>query len=63
MGVTFKLVKATDYYVHDDEFGVWKDKTNDTNYMRDLVANGEDIKIVGVVQPAEGASATMLSSE
>ncbi|RDB62034.1 ABC transporter [Gordonibacter sp. 28C] len=62
MGVTFKLVKATDYYVHDDEFGVWKDKTDDTNYMRDLVANGEDIKIVGVVQPAEGASATMLSS-
>ena len=30
--------------------------------MRKLVKSGEDIKIVGVVQPVEGATATMLSS-
>ena len=62
LNVTFKLVYATDYYVHDDEFNVWKDKSDDTEYMRNLVANGEDIKIVGIVQPNEGASATMLSA-
>ena len=62
LGITFKLVQATDYYVHDDEFNVWKDKTDDTDYMRDLVSNGEDIKIVGIVQPREDATATMLSS-
>ena len=62
LGITFKLVQATDYYVHDDEFNVWKDKTDDTDYMRTLVNNGEDVKIVGIVQPREDATATMLSS-
>ena len=62
LGITFKLGQATDYYVHDDEFNVWKDKTDDTDYMRNLVNNGEDVKIVGIVQPREDATATMLSS-
>lgn len=62
LGITFKLVQATDYYAHDDEFNVWKDKTDDTDYMRNLVNNGEDVKIVGIVQPREDATATMLSS-
>ena len=62
LGITFKLVQATDYYVHDDEFNVWKDKTDDTDYMRNLVNNGEDVKIVGIVHPREDATATMLSS-
>lgn len=62
LGITFKLVQATDYYVHDDEFNVWKDKADDTDYMRNLVNNGEDVKIVGIVQPREDATATMLSS-
>ncbi len=62
LDVSFKLVNATDYYVRDNEFGVWKDKTDDTNYMLDLVSKGEDVKIVGIVQPREDATATMLSS-
>ena len=45
-----------------EEFNVWKDKTDDTDYMRNLVNNGEDVKIVGIVQPREDATATMLSS-
>ena len=62
LDVTFKLVNAADYYQRDDEFNVWKDKTDDTDYMRDLVANGEDVHVVGVVQPRDDATATMLSS-
>lgn len=62
LAVSFKLVNAADYYEHDDEFGVWKDKTDDADYMRKLVENGEDIRVVGVVQPRDDASATMLSS-
>ena len=62
LGVSFKLVNAADYYVHDDEFNVWKDKTDDTDYMRNLVEHGEDVHVVGVVQPREDAAATMLSS-
>lgn len=62
LDVSFKLVNAADYYQHDDEFNVWKDKTDDTDYMRELVKNGEDINVVGVVQPRDDATATMLSS-
>lgn len=62
LGIDFKLVNATDYYQYDQTYNVYKDKTEDKQYMSDLVKNGENIKIVGVVQPAEGVSATMLKS-
>lgn len=60
--VRFKLVNACDYYVYDETYDVYKDKTDDQNYMKKLVENGEDIKIVGIVQPKEGATATMLKT-
>ena len=62
LGTSFKLVAASDYYVYDEEYHVWKDKSDDDAYMRNLVKSGEDMEIVGVVQPSEGATASMLSS-
>ncbi len=62
LGKTFKLVNATDYYVYDSEYGVWTDKTDNTEYMQELVANGEDLTIVGIVQAAEGTTSSVLSS-
>ena len=62
IGRTFQLVNATDRYQYDEANGVWVDKSDDTSYMKDLVANGETLTIVGVVQPKENASAAMLSS-
>lgn len=61
LGITFKLVNASDWYQYDSEYGVWRDKSDDNAFMRELVAAGEDVTIVGIVQPAEDASATMLS--
>lgn len=62
LGKEFKLVNATDYYQYDKKYNVYKDKTDDTKYMQKLIENGENIKIVGIVQPAETATATMLRS-
>lgn len=62
VGTTFKLVNAQDYYEYDKTYHVYKDKTEDKTYMKKLVQNGEDMKIVGVVQPSESATATMLKS-
>lgn len=62
LNAEFKLVNATDYYQYDSSYNVYRDKTDDQNYMKNLIQNGEDIKIVGVVQPKETASATMLKS-
>ena len=62
LSVTFKLVNAADFYQYDEEFGVWKDKSDDKDFVRSLVEDGEDLHVVGVVQPREDASATMLSA-
>ena len=61
LGIHFKLVAATDYYVYDEEYNLWKDKRDDKAYMEQLVQNGEDMEIVGIVQPKEDATAAMLS--
>ena len=50
LGIEFKLVNASDYYQYDSKYNVYKDKTDDENYMKNLIQNGENIKIVGIVQ-------------
>lgn len=62
LGTKFKLVSSTDYYEYDKEYKVWKDKSDNSSYMKKLVKNGEDLTIVGIVKPAEGATASMLTA-
>ena len=62
LGITFKLVNSSDCYEYDEEYKVWRDKTDNTEYMKSIVKNGEDLKIVGIVQPKEGATSAMLST-
>ena len=62
IGINFKLVSAADYYQYDQQYNVYRDKTDDSAYMQQLINNGEDLKIVGIVQPVDGATATMLQS-
>ena len=62
MGVTFKLVAATDYYQYDSDYHVWKNKSDDADYMRDLVNSGEDVHICGIVKPKAGAKITSLQT-
>ena len=62
IGTKFKLVNSSDCYEYDKQYKVWKDKTDNDSYMKKLVANGEDLKVVGVVQPDEDANATALKT-
>lgn len=62
LGIKFKLVNSADYYEYDNQYDVWKDKTSDKEYMKKLVADGEDITIVGIVQPAKGSNAASLTA-
>ncbi len=61
LGITFKLVSSPDYYEYDSEYGVWRDKRDDDAYMQDLVSRGEDLTIVGIVQPTEDGGLLMQS--
>ena len=60
LNVRFKLVNAADWYTYDADYGVWVDKSDDNAFMRELVAAGEDIAVVGIVTPSPEAKATML---
>lgn len=62
MDVTFKLVAATDYYQYDSDYHVWKNKSDDADYMRDLVNSGEDVHVCGIVKPKAGSKITSLQT-
>ncbi len=62
LGITFKLVNDSDFYEYDSQYQMWRDRSDNEEFVKNLVANGEDLTIVGVVQPAEGTVASMLSS-
>ena len=62
IGIQFKLVNAADRYLRDDDHNAWVDKSDDKDFMKSLLASSEALTVVGVVQPKEDASASMLSS-
>lgn len=62
LGTTFKLINVSDCYEYDEEYKIWRDKTDNTKYMKKIVENGEELKIVGIAQEKEGVTAAMLQS-
>ena len=61
LGRTFQLIDSADRYVYDETYSVWRDKSDDADYMKQVVAEGDTLTIVGIVQPGEDASASMLT--
>lgn len=62
IGINFKLVNPSDCYQYDANYNIYRDKTDDQAYMKQLIDNGENLGIVGIVQPSDGANVTMLQS-
>ncbi len=62
LGITFQVVCSADLYAYDSEYDVWVDKSDNEAYMEKLVADSEELVIVGVVQPAEDAISSSLTS-
>ena len=54
LNINYKLVLNSDYYKKEN--GVWIDKSNDLLYLSQLVENGIDLKIVGIIKPKEGSN-------
>ena len=52
----FKVLLNTDYYKKVGN--VWQDMSNDEQYMKELVNNAEEIKIVGIIKPNENTVAS-----
>ena len=62
MALTFRLVPAASQYRYNEEYKVWEDMSDNEDYMRGLVQNGEELRVVGIVCPKEGVTTSTLST-
>ena len=53
LDLSFKLVLSPDYYEKDSD--LWINKSDDKEYMKNLVNNGIELKIVGLIKPQDEA--------
>ena len=56
LGLSYKLVFNSDYYVSEN--GIWIDKSNNDDYVNELVNNGETIRVVGIIKSHEDTALT-----
>lgn len=61
IGRGFTLVAAADRYEWDASYKVWTERSDDEDFMRDAIAKGEELRIVGIVQPKEKDEVGVLS--
>ncbi len=59
MGLEFRLLPATARY--EKVGSIWKDRGNDEAFMAERLAEAPEIRIVGILRPAEGTVATTAS--
>lgn len=53
LNLKFKLVLNTDFYKKEN--GIWINMSNDDQYMKKVLENAEEIKVVGIIKPNEEA--------
>ena len=61
MNLKFSMVPASAQYRFNREYGVWENMSSDETYMRKLISEGMELRVVGIVCPKEGVSTTALS--
>ena len=62
IGIQLRLVDASDCYVKDENLNVYTDMREDESYMKQLVSEGEDLTVVGVVQSSDPSATGVLTS-
>ena len=62
LNLSFKVLCAADLYRANSETGGWTDMSSDEEFMAEAVANGLDLKVVGVVKPNGTSNAQALST-
>lgn len=61
LNLEFSVVSPPDLYLYDQEYSVYKDKTEDRYFMRRLVENGLKLKVSGIVKANPGDTSAILS--
>ena len=60
LNLTFKLILNTDYY--NKENGLWLDRSDSKEYMKQKVADAEPIKVVGIIKQNEETVASAMGT-
>ncbi len=60
LNLTFKLILNTDYY--NKENGLWLDRSDSKEYMKQKVADAESIKVVGIIKQNEETVASAMGT-
>ena len=55
LNLSFKLLLNTDFYEKQSN-GIWIDRREDESYMLEKLATSEELRVVGILRPAEGAA-------
>lgn len=61
LNVNLTLVQPADEYRYNSQYGVWEDMSDDEDYMRSLVENGEKLKVTGIVCAKPGVAASAMA--
>lgn len=56
LGLSYKLVLNSDYYILEN--GIWLDKSENDDYINNLLNDAETIKVVGIIKSHEDTSLT-----
>ena len=59
LNLSFKLLLNSDYY--QKENGLWVNKSDDENYMKEQINKAEEIKVVGIIKLNEDSAASGMS--
>ncbi len=59
LNLSFKLILNTDYYTKEN--GLWIDKSEDEDYMKDKIEEAESIKVVGIIKQNPETVATSMT--
>ncbi len=63
VGTTFKVINPSDVFTKNAE-GTWDDNSLDEAFMKNLIYNrASELKVVGVIKPADGSKASYVLSE
>lgn len=61
MRTSYSVVSAADLYAYDDTYDIWTDRSDNQELVAELTAEGRELRVSGVVQAADGATATALA--
>ena len=58
----FQMILPTDYYRYNAEKDIWEDMREDETYMKNVVDNGTQIQVCGIIRQKEDAVNTAIRS-